>query len=335
MKLKICIVLFVGLLMVSCEDSVNIFIDLEKNYAAYCMIDTRAEVNLVRLYKFYYNGVSRKFTGNTSVILSESKGKEYYLQDTLIAGQEDCLIYKIPKNMIKRNGYYRLTVLNDSLGNHWADCYVPKNSGMEVYPSYNIQTGSIMINLSFPKASHDVIYFRLLMSYDLTQNGVTERKIRDIPYKLFISDKSFYYDPEKEIWLYSEDEINAEIYPEIQNAGEITLNSLLIDGDRFIRYYSDTMFQYVLKNMSLKYGGQNVRIKGGMALFYSIDKNYYYQYYLSGNMSTSVRLDEGYFYTNFKGGENNYGFFGAMAVDTVRFNIPHSMTVRFGLIDDQ
>jgi hypothetical protein len=335
MKLKILIILFIAIFSFSCNNSVDPFDGLEKNFVTYCMLDNRADINLVRIHKIYFNGSSKKLGGKTAAILSESEGNEYYLKDTIITGQEDYVLFKIPKDIIKRDGYYRLTITNDSMGQQWADCYVPKNSGMEVIQTSNPSTGHLYINLSFPRASYDVIHFRLTMDYELTENGKTERKLMDIPYMLFIHPASFYFVLNKEIWLYKQEEMSAEFYPLIQIEGDTNTNLLKTNGDKFVRSYSDTMFQYVFKNMSLKYGGPNIKVKGGLALFYSIDKNYYNQFYLTTRAISSVRLDGGYLYTNFNGGKNNYGFFGAITVDSVRFKIPASLLNRFGLIDDQ
>lgn len=340
-NLRLNIVTLIGFILISlsgCDKNyISPYTELEKDIVVTCMIDTRNEVNLLRIQNLYLNSNDNKKAVDISAILAEGSGEDYHLRDTLLNNDDRFTFFYIPGSYLHRGKYYRLTVKSKQSGEKWADCFIPPNPDLICYGYWTpTRDPRYELRIEFSKNIANYFVLRVFIEYEINYQGSKQLKRREIPGSIVINQINPHYSAYKELWEYKENEVDTVLYPGIQSSNVIENNSLgdIITG--FRKVYTETLVKFRMNNLENNVPPENITVKGTVAVFYSIDKNYYDLFMTKTNEQFSIRLDQASYPSNIQGANfKGYGFFGAMATDTARCKAEEYFIKQFGYVNGQ
>lgn len=326
--------ILIGFFLFGCDNNnISPFTQPENNFAVTCMLDNRKDINLVRVQKIYQRKDDAKKPENLKVILTESFGKSYFLEDTLITGDDRFCYFKIPASFLKRGNYYNLTVKDKESDIKWSECQFHSNPRFNCY-NYWLQIGKryeYECRVEFSKQISDVFLFRLFFEYFDYSESPTKLKLKEIPNYVYIDNLNPNYILELPIWDYRENQVTNIGYTSIQNLSDENMSAFVDLGKDYRYAFNEEPYLFALNNITRNQNRTNIKIRGVLAVLYSIDKKYYEQYMKKTNAQFSVRLDEEIYQSNITGESlKGYGFFGAITTDTIRLPVDAYYIKMFG-----
>jgi hypothetical protein len=322
-------------MLIGCDDALDPFTDLPNNLVIYSILDNRNDVSFVRMHKIYYEKNNKHFEDSIKVKLFENYGLSYDLKDTVMGGFENYRMYKIPREILKRGSYYRLSIYKGDSLRYYADCLYQPDSRLTIKD--RVTNEIYYTDLLFSIHAADIFLFRLSLRYTVN-NGTEEiEQLLEIPIDIAISKDNPFFEEKKPIWSYLPNQVDNIKYPAIQIKTDISLNGILHNGYNYYKAYHEDNIAFVMNYIRVKESGKTVKIKGMTGSFYSIDYDYYLQHYKDETMKNySIRADAPYYWTNIQSvNSKGYGYFGSITKDSVKFKLSNYMIARFGFINDQ
>jgi hypothetical protein len=300
------ILLFFSIFLVGCEEDFSPIGKLINDYEVFCLLDTRSDKHFVLVQKLYQDETTKENLNGINVHLSEFAGKTLSLKDTIMPGLENFSVFYLHNYKLKRGMIYRLTVENDSLPTKWSDVYtepVPSTSNFYVTKGAEAETDEygnlistfIYYTIHLPISPSRACGIKMFVEY-YTYFDSTLRSI-EIPRKF--------------------DERDNPVYPSI---GYKDWDSCYTVESSYLT--STFIYQNILWALDRKVVGslQYIYTKRLYAVYYTLSLDLYLSFIKSGDEKYSVRLDEPFFFTNFKSdvGEG-YGYLGSITADTISF----------------
>jgi len=321
------IIIFFTIIIVfpKCNEDVNNFSPFGtkvEGAAIHCILDNRLEYVLAKMQKIYIDNSTQDLS-QYKVILSESYGKQYIMEDTVLYTSPNTRFFKLKSSLLKRGSDYLLLLLKSNTTISYAYCkYHNIINISEIDKIVEPIAGPIKWNveLRFPLSLPDVFLFKLYIEYQYEENSKLINSTIEIPYLLKIESFHPKYNANLFIYEYDYDDLD-KTYIRLHLKSDSTNYQIKNRGSYYNIEYDGYNTLACLK--SLKKLNTPITIKGIMAVFYSIDKTYYEYYMKPGYSTLSVRLDQPEYYTNIESTQGlKLGFFGAITADTLSFKIP-------------
>lgn len=301
-----------------------------------CMLDSRAEMNLVRLQRLYLNKKLQTNVGIVKLYLSGTDGKIFELQDTLITGMEKYLFYKIPRSYLKKGNYYRLVLQADSIKERTAECNYFNDPGLRNNSYLTVGDGALKFEtmLYFTKNLDCAFMHRYFVDYEVLEDGVYKRKLAEVP--LSVSPALFYKSFGPDALLPEQVEGPKAFLATTETASDFNNSFFYEEGNYYCSIYEGNAMQVILAGIGKNRKPETVRIKGTFVVFYQVDKSFFMRFIYTQNERFSVRLDEQLNQSNvYEDKIIKYGLFGAITTDTLRIKIDIFMFERFKYINAQ
>jgi hypothetical protein len=329
----ISIIIIISASLLGCEEDFNPNAMLKNDYTVYSILDSRLDKQFVLVQRLYQDESTREKLTGVMVYLSEYTGQTLLLKDTVIKGMENFNVYYLPNYKLKRAITYRLTVVKDSFSRKWSDVYIePIPSTLSFYVSRGSRSSHIYYTMYLPRSSTNACGIKMFVEY-YTNSDSTITCV-EVPSGSNV--KLRYWDPslreeETPLWEYPSEEYTP-IYPSI---GFNDWDSCYTIGKSYLTasFYIDNIFYAIFISGNEPYG---VGIKRLYVVYYTLSVDLYLNLLKTGNEVYSVRLDEPFFFTNFKSNrEAGYGYLGAITTDTLSFKLyPYYIFNKFRY-DDQ
>jgi len=269
--------------------------------------------------------------------LEQNNGDYFHLQDTVINDGGKFVYFKIPVNILKRGAAYKIVVMKDGYNTRWAECVYHKkpDSWIDRYTVNEDNRMKMRWDFCFSKNAVEVFIVKTYLDYEIIGINGTEKKHMEIPLCATISPLHPKYSAYKYIYEYDEKDLDIR-YPTVQDINNYDPMQLLTGQEYYIIRFDDDGLYIHLKRLGENTSKDNIKINGLFSVLYSIDDNYYRKVMTSENERWSIRLDQGFYWTNVMGYQNfASGFFGAFTADTIRFNMLSTHISKFGYVDGQ
>jgi hypothetical protein len=337
------LLLILSFVFINCNnDDFTPLKEQEQRMISYCMLDNRLKEHYIGIQHSYLDSNSIATPQNIRVIFTENYGKTNYMHDTTIPGLQRTIFYYLPGFKLKRDMSYKLTIIKDGLELQ-AITTVPAATSavvvmrMDSTVTMNGTTGKFTFKASIPRSSPSLNSIRFYLDYEKYTDGVKKRDTIQIP---------LYSDDLSRINSFNVDNPdNMSIANFINEPVRPFYAGLVKNWDasyyQLSGYYVDinlpfSHFLYVFNEIGKGAKPENIVIKGGYLVFYSIDKFYYENFIVVKEEAYSIRLDAPYIPTNFSTNYGKpYGFFGAVTADTSKFKIIPYFINRFKYVDGQ
>lgn len=311
------------------------FGDLVDGVAIHCILDNRLEYIIAKVQKVYIDN-SVQDLSNYKVLLSEPFGNQIIMEDTTINSSPNTRYYKIKSSLLNRGSNYLLLLLESNNVISYASCkYHSRINWSEIDRIIEPPNGPIKWNveLRFPVVLPDVFLFKLFIKYQYQENGKTANSLIEVPSNATIKPSHPKYNEFLYIFEYDYNDIT-KVYPAIHSRSDSVNYQIKFRNTYYSIEYDGYNTQACLNSLSKH--NSPITIKGMIAVFYTIDKNYYDFYMQPGNTSISVRLDQPEYYTNIESPKDlKFGFFGAITTDSINIRIPEFLINSCGYIDGQ
>jgi hypothetical protein len=329
------IIIIVSIYLFGCKDNFSPTGNLKNDYATYCILDNRLNYQIVLVQKLYLDINSKEKLKDTKVVLSEYSGNSYSLKDTIINGLENFNTYYLANYKLKRDAGYRLTVMKDSYPTQWSDTYIEPLPSLTKFFVSQIKSVSKeftrwRFNVYFPRPKSNPCSVRMFIEYKVStyENSLSV----DVPI-LFYKNKDLPPYDNRTVYEF-EDDFYTPIYPSFITIHKWDSYYNVSTSDVYTTFMDDNLLYALIK--TVHYIPKSVTIKGGYVIYYTIDATLYENFLSTGQESYSIRLDEPFFFTNFKSTQGTgLGYFGAVTADTTTFKIDPEMFLQFGFIDGQ
>jgi hypothetical protein len=300
MKHKKILILSISLTIfyIGCNsDDFTPFRNFENNYVVYCVLDNRLKIQFVELQRTFYPGMDKKLSGNTIVNLTEIPDCNYIFKDTSITGREDYNVFYLDNFTLNRGKRYRLDVKNNLFPEQYSEITFPEKYDIDL----QIEDWTIWSDKGFPITSYN---FQFNFLHGSPSNYINHMFIE------FEMAQGF---------------SNIEV---IDNSSSPTTDPI---------FYFCLSVENTFMKIKILDKPENIKIKRGYLVIYSIDPNLY-NYYSSERGyydSYSIRLDRPY-WTDMKTNDGKgIGLFGAICVDSFSFKFPADLIQRYSFIDAQ
>jgi hypothetical protein len=312
--------------------------NLEKNYAAFCIIDNRTKYSYVRINKIYFTEGDKLMSPATVVKIQGDDGTSSIMRDTVFDVNQKERVYYAPINFWWRSisslkgMSYHLTVTSPGLPTHKADAFVLKKPTMSAKAWRNVtRDGTLYYNFDITAEKEDAPIFLFTMFIEYEVGKV--KNYMEVPiawyYKVI---PPLTWSTDYPIYHWDLDTVGitfTSLSPYETKYYNTTTNNIALS-------YSGDCMEYALNSIRKINGDDVAHIKRGIGVIYLVDR-YLYEYFLSQKTDRySVRLDESYYSTNFRSAVGNgLGFFGSITADTVGYKIFDELITKHHLINDQ
>jgi hypothetical protein len=333
------ILIMLVLVIIGCKnDDFSPLGNLEKSYAASCIIDNRTKNSYVRINKVHFSDGDKKMPPSTVVKIEGDDGTSYILRDTVLDADQNGSVYYTSLNFWWRSlpsfkGLsYHLIIDPPGLPTQKADAYVFNKTNMSAstYKGYTLEgTVYYTFSINAKKESNPVFLFTMFIEYEVGKI----KEYLEVPiivyYKINLEP---WYITNYPIYFWGLDTVGIN-YPSLS---PIELTYYKTTSNNITLSYNTNCMEYALNTIRKQAGDDVARVKRGIGVIYLID-SYLYEYFLSPKTDRySVRLDESYYSTNFKASNGKaMGFFGSITSDTVEFKIFDELLIKHHLLNGQ
>ncbi len=321
-----------------CDDqNFTLYDPLEKDFTIYAVLDNRLDYCLLKVHNIYLDSSKMKPEGGITAVLEQNNGDQFYLKDTIIRDGGKFACFKIPVGILKRGAGYKIVVMKEGYNTRWAECTYHKKPDLWVdrYSANEDNRTKMKWDVCFSKNASEVFIVKTYIDYEILNNGEITKKIIELPLYAKISPLHSRYNPSKFIYEYEAEDLDI-LYPTFQDISNSDYMQVITGNDNYIVRFDDDGLYINLKKIGNDAPKEKIKINSLFSVLYSIDKNYYRSVMVKQNERWSIRLDQGYYWTNVMGYQKfASGFFGAFTADTIKFNMLPTHISKYGYIDGQ